>query len=123
MPRKRVKRYRDFWYQSVVDMIKSYKKLDKEPCGYTKMYKDAIDKAFEYFSQFEYGDDLKKVIYMRYINNSHNVIGISDKIGVSVDTVKSWSQRFVYKVAEYVELPKRDIKPRYHKKRIEDVHV
>lgn len=121
MARKRIKRYKDWWYQSVLDAIKSYKKLDAEQCDYCDKYKKAIDDAFDYFAKFN-DVDVKRIIYMRYINASENVSGISYKLHISEDSVCYWSKKFVYKVAENVGLPKRYKELRYIKKCIEDVH-
>lgn len=109
MTKIRTKRYRDFWYQSVLDMIKSYKKLEEEGSELALKYKKAIDDAFAYFDQYDYGDDLRKVIHMRYINNTHTVYGIYDKTHISERTIRNWSERFVRKVAENAGMSKRDI--------------
>ena len=106
----RTKRYRDFWYQGVLDMIKSYPKLEADGSELALRYKKAIDDAFIFFGECSYGEDLKKVINLRYIKGTHTVVGISDKMHISERTVQEWSEKFVRKVAENVGLSKKEQK-------------
>lgn len=101
---KRIKRYRYFWYQSVVDMIQSYETLDQYDTPLVQDYKRAIDKAFEYCDTLDYGESVKKAIYMIYIKKTHTITGAAEQLFVNEKTIKNWKSKFVYKVAEEVGL-------------------
>ena len=89
-------------------MIKSYNQLEADGSELALKYKNAIDEAFDYFDKFDYGEYLKKAIYLRYIDNTHTIVGVAGKMNVSESTVKWYCENFVKKVAENVGLSKKD---------------
>lgn len=104
----REKRYREWWYQLVIDMVKACGRYDINNQGeLTKMFYEAIEKAYETLG--EDGEDVKRAIDMMYINHTHTRTGTAEVLHMSECTLSRKISRFIYLVGEYVGL-KNDTK-------------
>lgn len=101
---KRQSRYKYWWYQLVVDMIKNYDNEQEGEGRLVKKFRKCISIAFDELESKEDGDKIKKAIYMKYIDNTHTFDGVALTLYSSTRTVKRWISDFVYRVAELAEL-------------------
>lgn len=93
------KRYKKYWYPSVLDMIKNYKKLESG-AEMQQRFKQAIDATFKKLENSPDGIDIVKAVHMVYIDDTYGINGAADQLHVSRATVQRWLSRFVYAVGK-----------------------
>lgn len=100
----RDKRFGKWWQTIIIDMIKHCgRNAPSDDEGeLVKKFRDAIEEACEYFDSTEYGDDIRKIMTMLYIDGTHSRYGVANELNLSERSVCRRRSMFVQKVAEIV---------------------
>lgn len=90
-----VARYKYFWHQMVLGMLKHSKILENQDTPQAAVFEAALRKTIRETENMQDGPDRIRAVELLYIKKTKTKEGVADELHVSTRTVDRWASAFI----------------------------